>query len=124
MGIVRTFYRKTAGSNGKHSFIDKCTNVSELSKIVVQLFEHMYGPQFRSIPESTAVFQTKQFAIVAPLSFISVVSAPVTCTQTGVELGARDAGIFGSLQKCQTTLAKVIKDSQKRSRARDTEEMD
>jgi hypothetical protein len=98
--------------------------VSELSKIVVQLFEHMYGPHFRPIPESTAVFQTKQFEILVPLYFISVVSAPVTSTQTGVELGARDAGVFGTLQKYQTTLAKVIKDSLKRSRARDTEEMD
>jgi hypothetical protein len=118
------FYRKTGGANGKHNFTEMCTNVSELSKIVVQLFEHMYGPQFRTIPESTAVLQTKQFTILLPLSFISVVSAPVSSTQTGIELGARDAIVFRSLQKCQAMLAKVIKNAMKRSRARDTEEMD
>jgi len=90
----------------------------------VQLFEHMYGPQFRSIPESTAVLQTKQFVMLLPLSFISVVSAPVSSTQTGVELGAQDAVVFGSLQKYQAKLAQVIKDAVKCSRARDMEEMD
>ena len=79
--------------------ITECTNVSAMSRVVVQLFEHMFDCQFRSVPEATAVFQTKLFTLLPPISFLSVIPSPPTFTQVGVELGEKDAAVFSTLQK-------------------------
>jgi len=38
-------------------------NISALSNVDIQLFEHLYGSHFQAFPKATAVFM-KQFAIL------------------------------------------------------------
>lgn len=60
----------------------------------------MYGPEFRVIPEATASFLTKQFAIFPHINFLTLLSSapniPHRCTS--FELGSADHRLFEALQ--------------------------
>ena len=51
------------------------SNISAVSNIGVQVFEHMYSGLFRAIPEATALFFTKWFALLQPISFLCLLSS-------------------------------------------------
>jgi hypothetical protein len=56
-------YSKTGGKNGKHAAITQSSNISAVSYIGLQLFENVINRQFRAIPEATALFQTRLYAL-------------------------------------------------------------
>jgi hypothetical protein len=56
--------------------VPSASNISALSKLVVQVSEPMFARIFRSIPEAIAIFQTKQFALIPPYSFFCLLSSP------------------------------------------------
>jgi hypothetical protein len=93
-------YSKTGGKNGKHAAVTDSSNISAVSYIGVQVFEHMYGRQFRVIPEATAPFLTKQFALLPPISFLcSLSSLPVIPLNSNhLELPPIDISLFHNLQ--------------------------
>jgi len=60
----------------------------------------MFGRQFRVIPQAMAFFQTKQFALLPPSSFLTLLSSkPVNITQMSLELEQEDFEIFQRLQR-------------------------
>ena len=69
---VIALYSKTGGKNGKHSSVSESSNISALSYLAVQAFEHMYAQQFRSIPAATAIFQTRQFIQISAINFLTL----------------------------------------------------
>jgi hypothetical protein len=44
--IVIVIYSKTGGKNGKHAAITDASNISAVSYLAVQVFEHMHGCLF------------------------------------------------------------------------------
>ena len=76
--LVIALYAKTGGKNGKHMAITDSSNISAVSNIGVQVFEHMYSGLFRAIPEATALFFTKRFALLQPISFLCLISSRPT----------------------------------------------
>ncbi|QRV89503.1 hypothetical protein RhiJN_17521 [Ceratobasidium sp. AG-Ba] len=59
---VLTMYSKSAGKGGNHGWVDSETNVSQLSYILVQLWEHWSNREFRSVVKTTASYHAYRFA--------------------------------------------------------------
>jgi len=58
--------------NGKHSSVSKSSNISTISYLAVQVFEHMYARQFCSVPAATAIFQTHQYSLLSSINFLTL----------------------------------------------------
>ncbi|KAJ7827971.1 hypothetical protein B0H14DRAFT_3719732 [Mycena olivaceomarginata] len=97
IGHIFGMHSKGGGKYGKHEPVTDSSNISALSKLSVQVLEHLHGTQFRSIPSATAVVQTKQFALIPPIYFLCLLSAPARLIPTGIELTQEDAVRFKTL---------------------------
>ncbi|KAJ6563457.1 hypothetical protein B0H10DRAFT_2115287, partial [Mycena sp. CBHHK59/15] len=94
---VFAMHSKGGGKYGKHEAVTDSSNISALSKISVQLFQNIHGPQFRSIPTSTAILQSKQFAHIVPINFLCLLSSVPKPVPTGIELAPEDSETFKKL---------------------------
>ncbi|KAJ6620818.1 hypothetical protein B0H10DRAFT_2432733 [Mycena sp. CBHHK59/15] len=97
--VVFGMQSKGGGKHGKHEAVTDSSNVSALSKISVQVFEHLHGPQFRSIPTATALLQTKQFGHIAPINFLCLLSAVPKFSSAALELAPEDSDRFKTLSR-------------------------
>jgi hypothetical protein len=68
------------------------------------------GRQYRVIPEATALFFTKQFALLQPMSFLSALSSPpdIPSNSNHVELSLEDISIFRKLQAGHSKFEKAM----------------
>lgn len=114
-------YSKTGGKQGKHESISDSSNISAVSNIAVQIFEHMHARQFHSIPEATSILQTKQFALLSSISFLCLLSSTPNTTAVGIELAQEDAERFKTLLAGQATF-KAMRLSRKRGRGKQNAE--
>ena len=92
--IVIAIYSKTGGKNGKHAGVTDASNISAVSYLAVQVFEHMHGRIFRDHPDATATFQTKQFALLSSNAFLCLLSSMPKTIPMGLELDQKDAEQF------------------------------
>lgn len=117
-------YSKTAGKNARHATITDSSNIAAVSNIGVQLFEHMYGREFRVIPKATLSFLTKQFALLCSTCFLTLMtSAPVIPLRcTSFELATADHQLFEALQSGHGKFTKALKLFAKRKQAEDNNE--
>jgi hypothetical protein len=124
--LVIIFYSKTGGKNGKHCSITESSNISAISYIAVQLFEFMHGRQFRQTPEATARLQTRQFALLASISFLSILSSrPKIHSMTGtLELTVEDTELFNTLNHSVPKFRGAIALSKKRGNWDEAEEVE
>ena len=67
--VVVGLYSKTGGKNGKHGSVSESSNISAISYMAVQAFEHI---QFCSVPAATAIFQTRQFLLLSSMHFLTL----------------------------------------------------
>jgi len=112
---VHTMYMKKPGENAKHEHTRATTNLSTLSNIAVQVFEHAHGRLFSSIPTATALLGTFQFACLAPSHILSLLlSAPQTLSSGGLELSAVDVTFFSELQSGIKAISGAMKEFGKR----------
>ncbi|KAF8161506.1 hypothetical protein B0H34DRAFT_767051 [Crassisporium funariophilum] len=124
VGQVIALYSKTGGKNGKHSSVTESSNISAISYLAVQVFEHMYAQQFRSIPAATAIFQTRQFTQLSAINFLTLLDYKGSSQNQGsnLELSFEDLTRFRTLQKANKQLQAALKLSRKRGRDSDNEE--
>lgn len=87
----------------------------------MQLYEHIYGQQFRKITEATSRFQTNHFALLPSLQFLVLLSSPQKMTPTGLELTQEDGERFLGLKGGATKFKEAMKLSRKR---KNTTELD
>ena len=93
-------YAQSAAKNARHESADTTTNISALSRIVVRVFEHTHGRQFRAIPSATAMLQAHQFALLPPSNIISVLStSPQALNHSGFDLSPTDMTLFNDLRR-------------------------
>ena len=90
---------KGGGKYGKHEPVTESSNIAALSKISVQVFEPGHGAQFRAIPTSTAMLQTKQYAHIPPIYFLCLLTSAPNVVSTGLELCPEDVQRFKILTK-------------------------
>ena len=84
--------------------------------MAVQVFEHMYARQFRSVPAATAIFQTRQFLLLSSLHFLMLLNYKESSQQQAsiLELSPADLNRFRTLQKADKQLQAAFKLSEKR----------
>ena len=90
-------YSKTGGKNGKDAAVTDASNISAVSYLAVQVFEHMYGRQFRVHPDATAIFHTKQFALLTSKAFLRPLASVPKTVPSGLELAQKDSEQFMQL---------------------------
>ncbi|KAJ6576299.1 hypothetical protein B0H10DRAFT_2199108 [Mycena sp. CBHHK59/15] len=116
VGHVFAMHSKGGGKYGKHEAVTDSSNISALSKISVQLFQNIHGPQFRSIPTSTAILQSKQFAHIVPINFLCLLSSVPKPVPTGIELAPEDSETFKKLSAGFSTFVDAMKLFRKRGK--------
>jgi hypothetical protein len=97
---VVALYSKT-GKNGKHSAIKESSNIAAVSYLAVQIFQHRLGPQFRSVPDTTALFQTKQFLLLSSIQFLCLIEKTISPQQSSmpfIELLPQDVDRYKALK--------------------------
>ena len=110
-------YSKTGGKNGKHSAITESSSIAAVSYLAVQLFQYRIARQFRSVPDATAIFQTKQFLLLSSLQFLCLIDTKITDAQLAasfIELTPDDVDRYRALRNGEKELTAVIKLSKKR----------
>ena len=112
---VLALYSKTGGKNGKHSSVSESSNISAISYMAVQVFEHMYARQFRSVPAAMAIFQTRQFLLLSALHFLMLLDYKESSQQQTsiLEPSPADLNRFRTLQKVDKQLQAAFKLSKK-----------
>jgi hypothetical protein len=116
----------TSGSkNGKHGSITESSNISAVSYCVVQLFEYTHGHHFHHMPIATSRLQTRQFALLPSMRFLSLLSSqPKIHSATGtIELSSVDYELFAILKNTTGKLAEAIILSRKRDAKQDYPEL-
>ncbi|KAJ7712478.1 hypothetical protein B0H14DRAFT_3018370 [Mycena olivaceomarginata] len=119
---IEVMYSKGGGKNGKHNNIDEHVNISGISYLGTQVYEHFNGCQFRAITEVTASLQTKQFRFLPPFTFLCRLSATPKLTITGLELVPADLALFQELSKNIGAFDKAVKKSTARKKKGAAEE--
>ncbi|PPQ87308.1 hypothetical protein CVT25_002058 [Psilocybe cyanescens] len=117
LGHVVAMYSKTGGKNGKHSAITESSSIAAVSYLAVQLFQYRLARQFRSVPDATAIFQTKQFLLLSSLQFLCLADTKISAEQLArsfVELTQEDTDRYRALRDGQKELTAAIKLSRKR----------
>ena len=97
--VVIALYSKSAGANAKHGSVTNSSSIAAVSNIAVQVFEQMFNRQFRAIPQAMAFFQTKQYALLPQISFISLLSSKPKVSPMTLELEQEDFDMFQKLQR-------------------------
>jgi hypothetical protein len=119
---VVALYSKTGGKNSKHESVSDSSNICAVSNVAVQLFEYMHGRQFRSIPEATSIFQTKQFALLGSNAFLCLLSLPPRSTVPGLELSQEDADRFKNLLMHEDKFKEAMRLFRKRGQGKEVQE--
>jgi len=122
IGQVVALYSKTGGKNSKHESVSDSSNICAVSNVAVQLFEYMHGRQFRSIPEATSIFQTKQFALLGSNAFLCLLSLPPRSTVPGLELSQEDADRFKNLLMHEDKFKEAMRLFRKRGQGKEVQE--
>ena len=120
--VVVAMYSKTGGKNGKHGAITESSSIAAVSYLAVQLFQYHLARQFRSVPDATAIFQTKQFLLLSSLQFLCLVDTKISPHQlftSFLELLPEDVDRYRALREGQKELTTAIKLSKKRGGAQD-----
>lgn len=107
---VTSLYAKSGGKRGMHQAVTDHSNISALSRLGIQVFQRIVGPQFRSIPITPAPLKTKKFELVGPMHILFVLSSKVKVTTTGVELTSlADVILFNDFLRASEQIKQAIK---------------
>lgn len=92
--------------------MDKETNIAAISYLIVQLFEYMFGRQFRNIPERVASLGVAQYSLLPSYCFLSVLNnAPalkLISVWASMEVNGGDFELFSQAVKHRSDQANVM----------------
>jgi hypothetical protein len=108
--IVISLYAKSGWKRGTHQAVTDHSNISALSRVGIQVFQRIVGPQFRTIPITSSSLKTKKFELVAPIHILFVLSSKIKVTTTGVELTSMaDVTLFNDLFRSSERIEQAVK---------------
>ncbi|TEB28567.1 hypothetical protein FA13DRAFT_1794026 [Coprinellus micaceus] len=120
---VLALYTRTAGKGARNAAATDVTNISALSRVAVQVFEHSHFAQFTSIPASTAALSTNKFLLLPPFQILCLLSnAPSQSSDTGtsatapVYLSTTDFNDWKTLKEGGPSFVLAIKTFKKRDK--------
>ena len=87
-----------------HSSVSEWSNISAISYKAVQVFEHMYARQMRSVQAATTTFQPYQFILLSSIHFLTPLECKEPSQRRGfiLQLSPEDLNRFRALQKNPT----------------------
>jgi hypothetical protein len=110
---VVSFSSKNAGKNDKHSDITESSNIAAVSNLAVQLFQYRdFGRQFCSIPNATAIFQTRQYLLISSIQFLYLLDTKLSSSQPSapsIELLAQDIECYKDLKQGEKEITQALK---------------
>ncbi|CUA70913.1 hypothetical protein RSOLAG22IIIB_09180 [Rhizoctonia solani] len=71
---VLTMYSKGAGKGGKHGWVNKQANISSLSYVLVQLWEHRTAREFWAVPKRTAGYFARRYARIPSPRILHIIA--------------------------------------------------
>ncbi|KAJ3769842.1 hypothetical protein FB446DRAFT_625572, partial [Lentinula raphanica] len=72
---VIAMYSRTGGKNGKHAAVSTTSNISALSYIAVQFFEHAHAAHFRKSPSFMSPLDTMAYAFLPSYAFLTILGS-------------------------------------------------
>jgi len=112
--------------NGKHGAIVESSSIAAVSHLDVQLFQYRLAREFRSVPDATAIFQTKQFLFLPDsIQFLCLIETKLSSEITSapfIELLPRDVDHYKALKSGQKELTAALKLSKKCSGGEELDE--
>ncbi|KAJ6471521.1 hypothetical protein C8R45DRAFT_1165330 [Mycena sanguinolenta] len=108
---VITMYSKNGGKAGAHSWAPTCDTIGALSYLLVQLYQHSYGRQFKYTNRNYAALGTLRFAHLPWNSFLFLLpqaGGAVANFQNQVEIDQTAQRIFAELIAEKEPLAKAV----------------
>jgi hypothetical protein len=67
---VHAMYSKGGGRHGRYNSIEDQRNLSGISNLETQVYEHFQNRQFRAFTEATASLQTNQFRLLVQFTLL------------------------------------------------------
>lgn len=118
IGTVIALYQKSGGKNGKHGAISEAKNISAVSRLGLQVYEQIHGPQFKIYPTT---FHTKAFALIPSYTFLTLTSAAPRegIGGTAIAVLKDDFALFQKLVKDKDKLCEAMKEFRKRNKGDD-----
>ncbi|QRV82762.1 Ulp1 protease family, carboxy-terminal catalytic domain protein [Ceratobasidium sp. AG-Ba] len=109
---VLTMYSKSAGKGGNHGWVDSETNVSQLSYILVQLWEHWSDREFRSVVKTTASYHAYRFAHIPSqrLLYVSLPSSIEYLSSEKLRVGESLYKIWSAIAKDKLAISNAVKE--------------
>lgn len=93
-------------------------NISGLSRIAVQVFEHAFQFDFTSRPSSTSLLSTHQFLLLPPIQVLFLLQDQATKTRGGdIQLFKKDFDCWKVLKNNLPKFHAAIKEFKKRTPA-------
>ncbi|KAJ6478183.1 hypothetical protein C8R45DRAFT_1216427 [Mycena sanguinolenta] len=108
---VITMYSKNGGKAGAHSWAPTCDTIGSLSYLLVQLYQHSCGRQFKYTNRNYAALGTLRFAHLPSNSFLFLLpqaGGAVANFQNHVEIDQTAQRIFAELIAEKEPLAKAV----------------
>ncbi|THH16946.1 hypothetical protein EW146_g3772 [Bondarzewia mesenterica] len=113
---VLSVYSKSAGKNGKHSWVSDSSKITAVSYIAAQLFQPVAPRQFTSIPRDNMGLKVSRFALLKPTSFLVVLKAVPTPAGQNFIISAQDHQYYAALQKKLASIREAMKEINGRRR--------
>jgi hypothetical protein len=106
--VVVSIFSKTGGKNGKHAWILSALNITMVSYIPVQVFEHMHNCQFCAVHCAFQHLQTAHFHLLPGTSFLCTLKKALCTVHANLEVSTSDYDHFiklcGHTQNIVSTL--------------------
>lgn len=121
--LVHAMYVKSGGKNGRHNDVADKSNLSALSYLSVQIFEHQHTDNgslvFSNETERTTLLRVSEFAHIYSYQFLFLVTASVLLDSDEIILAVADSRYFHQLsqQNALQALGLAMKQFHKRNQS-------
>jgi hypothetical protein len=105
---VHAMYSKGGGRHGRYNSIEDQRNLSGISNLETQVYEHFQNRQFRAFTEATASLQTNQFRLLVQFTLLCRLPSFLKTT-TCIELSAEDTKLFKELSEGIQSFDEAVK---------------
>jgi hypothetical protein len=104
---VLAIYAKSGGNAGKHSWVSDSSNIAAVSNIPVQLFDHILGVQFCTIPGGQTL-HVKRFCLLPSTAFLCTLEVAPSQTESRLKISPQDGILFRNLKDSSAHLLKAV----------------